>query len=242
MPKFNLDINGINEGAAEGREAWSGEIPPTGTYSGVLKICQVGTIGANSAENAGKPRLKIGVELRGTPDKKYDGYVAFGGVNLIESGIPFVNQFLMALTDGSDAEFEKIKKAFYSGFVTDERRVNVTGIGRWNVNSPEGELPIKISLKQQPPRFVPETKTTLPPTTQIQSFLVSDNPKRPGGSVTAPEAVVEEESPVDLDLDIEDDDVDSVDRTEEVENYTEEEPMPEIVSDENEIDALLATE
>lgn len=202
MPKFALDINGIKEGAAEGRKEWEGEIPPTGTYEGILKVVQIQRISdeAPIPANRGKPKLNIGVELRNTPEGKYDGYLTWNNLNLVESSIPYVNQFLMALTDGSDLQFEEIKKKFYAGFDTDERQQHVTGIGKWNINSPEGTIPILVSCKKR--GYVPKGSNETVFITDIKSFLVGGG----GGGVkvtnpAGPETsdVVEEEAQIALD-------------------------------------------
>src|ERR1700760_1719163 len=93
MPKFNLDLNLEEAGVAEGYEAWGGPLPPTGSYNGKLKIVQLGKA-SEKAKNPGAHMLKVGVELVNTPDKKYDGFVAFRNIVLIESTRPFVHQFL----------------------------------------------------------------------------------------------------------------------------------------------------
>jgi len=207
MAKFNLGINakaGLEAGAAEGREAWSGEIPPTGVYEGVLKVMSIGVIGEN-AKNAGKTKFAIGVELRNTPGGKYDGYISWGNLNMIESALPYINQFLLALTDGSDEQFTKIKKAFYETTPTvDERQKHVLKIGRWNVNSPKGELPITVALKQRPGYFNPETKQTGQATASIESYLVNENNSGPSSST--PDVPVEEEAEVELDAEDENED------------------------------------
>src|SRR5215475_3938680 len=147
MPKLDLSIDGTGQGVAQGREAWGGELPPTGSYEGILKIVSLGVIRQQSEQWAGKTKLQIGVELRNTPQGKYDGYLAWGTLNLIDPSIPFVNQFLMSLTDGSDEQYAAIEKAFYTtGATIDERKKHILKIGRWNINSPEGLLPIQISL------------------------------------------------------------------------------------------------
>ena len=196
MPKFDLGINGVNEGAAEGREAWGGELPPTGSYNGVLKVLSIDVITSAESENRGKNKLRVGVELRGTEGKKYDGYLTWGNLNLIDASIPFVNQFLLALTDGSDAEFEKIKKAFYETKPNvDERKKHITAIGRWNVNSPDGELPIKVSLSNRP--FYNERTNQTTNQVRIESYLVGAGTS-PSGSAGAPEEVVEDEAAVEV--------------------------------------------
>lgn len=159
MPKFNLTINGVNSEVAEGRDQWSGPLPPKGSYPAVLRLVKVKQIKGKSDN-----RLQIMVTLN-TKDE-YDGCPVFGGVNLTDQGIPYVNQFLKALSDGSDASFTKIKKAFYGGFVVDEKKENVLKIGTLKINSPEGELPIKISLGHSTWEGVtrPQISSFLPPT------------------------------------------------------------------------------
>lgn len=153
MPKFDLDINGIDEGFAEGFDVWSGPTPPAGAYRGKVKVAQIVVIdpdGTRKSKYAGQNRVKIGVELSGNTGElaKYNGFMAWGGFNLVESGKPFINQFLHALTDGTDEEFDKIKQSFYGGgLIVDDKKVNITDIGRWNVASPDGELPIGVRLK-----------------------------------------------------------------------------------------------
>lgn len=206
MAKFDLGLKaGLTSGAAESRELWSGELPPTGSYTGIVKILSMGVIGPN-AQNAGKPKMQIGVELRDTPGKKYDGYIAWGNLNLIESSIPYINQFLIALTDGTDAEFAKIKKAMYDdGPIVDERKKHVLKIGNWNIASPNGELPIKISLSNKP-YFNNATGATTQQV-RIESYLIG------GGSVGAGKAASDEPAVIadEPELDILDDEEDLLD-------------------------------
>ena len=216
MPKFPMGINGVGKGAAQGREAWSGELPPTGSYTGVLKTLTVDTI--QSGNNAGSTKLIAGVELRNTPGGKWDGFVAFGNLNIIDVSIPFVNQFLHALTDGSDAQTAAIEKAFYGeGPVVDERKKHIKKIGKWNINSPEGELVMKVSL-QKKPWFNEKSKTT-EDQVRIVSYLLTEGGNKVGTSsaTSGPEtAAAEEEETVevideDLDADesiLDDDDAD----------------------------------
>lgn len=224
MAKFNIGINGTEQGAAEGREAWAGEAPPTGSYSGVVKIISMDKIGPE-AQNAGGDKMKIGVELRAEKDqpdlKKFDGFIAWGNLSLIEASIPFINQFLLALTDGTDEAFEKIKAAFYNnGPTVDERKKHVLKIGAYNVNSPNGELPIKISITNRP---FTNTKTGVTrDSVQINSYLLG------GGSVVqnanAPQTGVEEESTVDLEPEEPEVEVD-------LETEADEEPEVEVSAD-----------
>lgn len=194
MPKFSLDINGVGAGAAEGRAGWSGELPPTGAYTGKLKVVSVGAISqaAKNPANRGKPKFNVGVELCDTPEGKYDGFMAWGSLNLIDSGIPYINQFLHALTDGSEKSITAVEKAFYNdGPIVDDRQQHVQKIGTLNVNSPNGELPIKVSIKKSS-YFNPETKQTTE-SSRIEACLPGGGTAVKSGAVTRPETIVEEE-------------------------------------------------
>lgn len=209
MPKFSMDINGVDVDAAEERHAWAGELPPNGSYEGILKIVSIGNISqtAKIAANRGKPKLNICVELKNTQDGKYDGFPAWTTLNLIESSLPFVNQFLRSLTDGSEAQFTEIKKAFYNdGPVVDETRKHITKIGRWKIESPEGKIPVKVSIQHKNGFFNPETKQTSDPSSRIDSFLVgTGGGPSGGGNSNSPitDAPVEDEID-DVDVDPED--------------------------------------
>lgn len=194
MPKFSLDINGVGAGAAEGRAGWSGELPPTGAYTGKLKIVSLGQISqaAKNPANRGKPKFNVGVELTGTPDGKYDGFMAWGSLNLIESGVPYVNQFLHALTDGSEKSITAIEKAFYeAGPIVDDRQQHILKIGNLKIDSPNGELPIKVSIKKSS-YFNPETKQTTE-SSRIEAFLPGGGTAVKASAASRPEAIVEEE-------------------------------------------------
>ena len=206
MPKFSLDINGQGQEAAEGRAGWSGELPPTGAYSGKLKIVSIGAISQQSKvpANRGKPKLSIGVELVDTPEGKYDGFVAWGNLNLIDSGIPWVNQFLHALTDGSEKSIAAIEKAFYNGgIVVDDSQKHVVKIGSLVIDSPNGEIPIKVSLEKSS-YYNPETKTTTE-SSKIKSYLMGGGVAVKPAGTTTPETPIEEEDD-DLDDLLEDED------------------------------------
>lgn len=143
MPKFNLNINGVDVEAAEGREEWKGPLPPKGSYPAKLRLVQVKQIKGKSDN-----RLSIMAVLdtKNDPDRaQYDGCPVWGGVNLTEQGIPYINQFLQAIST-DETDYLKVKRSFYAGFVTDEKKVNVLKIGTKRINSPEGELSIMISL------------------------------------------------------------------------------------------------
>lgn len=191
MPKFNLNINGVDVEAAEGFDEWKGPLPPKGSYPATLKSVKVKQI-KNKSDN----RLQILCVLntKGDPEREqYDGCPVWGGVNLTEQGIPYINQFLQSIsTDESD--YQKVKRAFYAGFVTDEKKENVLKIGTKKVNSPEGEMQIMISLGHN----VYEGKTSA----KVASFL----PPQSGEESADEDEDVAEEDDEDEELDVEDDD------------------------------------
>lgn len=195
-----------DKGIAEGRKQWEGETPPSGSYSGTLKTVMQQYITSEDAkeENKGKPKWLIGVELTDTEDGKYDGYMAWGNLNLIEGSEAFINQFLFALTDGSDKQFNAIKAAFDKGYNMDERKKHVLKIGRVNISSPKGETPIKVSLKKTP--WYSEKTKTSGESVKIVSWLAANDGGGPrnGSVTTAPEQAVEEEETVDVDAGEED--------------------------------------
>ena len=166
MPKFNIGVNTADTDPAEGMtfEPWSGPLPPKGSYTARLKVAKLVPI--TSAANKGAFRVFIVCEL--ITNDEYNGAPVFGNVNLIESGKSFVNQWLKALTDGSDAQYDKILKAFNGGQVhVDEKKEHIKAIGNVKVNSPNGELPVKISLGHN----TYNGKTTA----KVMSFLWDNN-------------------------------------------------------------------
>lgn len=206
MATFKTGIKTSDKGVAEGRKQWEGELPPSGSYSGKMTTVTIKYITSDDSPNKGKPKLLIGVELTDTPNGAYDGYVAWGNVNLIEGSEAYVNQWLLALTDGSDKQFAAIKAAFDKGFSVDERKKHVLKIGRWNVNSPKGELPIMVSLKNEP--YYNERTKTSGRSVKIASFLSAGEGVGPSGNNgSAPEQIVEDEEPDEdsVEVDAEDD-------------------------------------
>jgi hypothetical protein len=190
MPKFNLNINGVDVEAAEGREEWKGPLPAKGSYPAKLRLVQVKQI---KGKNDNRLSIMAVLNTKGDPERnQYDGCPCWGGVNLTEQGIPYINQFLQSIsTDESD--YQKVKKAFYAGFVTDEKKVNVTKIGTKKINSPEGELDIMITVGHNTYNGVTSAK--------IASFL-------PPGSVSGDDDdddVVEEDDDDDVETEEDDD-------------------------------------
>ena len=203
MAKFNFGIDGSDQDAAEGFPTWDGPIPPVGSYGGKLKVVKLMQIKQGS-QNAGKTRVMLMAEI--TDPGPYKGYPTFGGVNVIDSGLQFVNQWLRSLTDGSEEQFRAIKQAFYRdgkglrpGTDYDEDTAHVKRIGKWLINSPEGQIPVKVTLRH---RVNPNTGDTQ---AQIQTWLLGAGGM--GSSSTSTSEPVEEEAAV---IDLDEDDNESI--------------------------------
>ena len=199
MAKFSFGIDGSNEDAAEGFPTWEGPIPPVGSYSAKLKVAKLMQIKPGSA-NAGKTRVMLMAEI--TDEGPYKGYPAFGGVNVIDSGLQFVNQWLRSLTDGSEPQFAAIKKAFYRdgkglrpGTDYDEDTAHIKRVGKWLVNSPNGSIPVKVTLRH---RVNPNTGET---GAQVQTWLLGAGGT---GSLSTPDDEPVEEETAAINLDEED--------------------------------------
>ena len=196
MAKFNFGIDGSNEDAAEGFPTWDGPTPPVGSYGAKLKVAKLAQIKQGS-QNAGKTRIMLLAEI--TDPGPYKGYSAFGGVNVIDSGLQFVNQWLRSLTDGSEAQFTAIKKAFYRdgkglrpGTDYDEDTAHIKRIGKWLINSPDGQIPVKVTLQH---RVNPNTGDTQ---ANVKTWLLGAGGT--GSASTSTDEPVEEEAAV-IDLD-----------------------------------------
>lgn len=188
MPKLNIDIDLEGAGTAEGFEAYSGPLPRTGSYHGKLKICQM-AVTSERAKNPGAQMLKIGVELTDAEPKEAIGYVAFRNLVLIDSVATFINQFLRSLTDGSDQELAKMQKAFKREMVLADDKRNIIRIGSLKVNSPQGEIPVKVAVKQRTFTTIDgESRTTC----GIDAFLLSDGGRAKLSAVE--DEVVEEDT------------------------------------------------
>ena len=147
MPKINFGIaNAEDIAAAQGFENYKGELPPNDAYRGILKTVKVRKI--QSGEDKGKNGLMLVVILNDPKFPEYDGCPVFGNLNLTDQGAQYVNQFLEALTDGSDKAKTDIKRAFWkTGPIVDDAKEHILRIGKTQVNSPKGELSVLIGTK-----------------------------------------------------------------------------------------------
>jgi hypothetical protein len=149
MPKLNFgNASAADVEAASGVKVYKGELPRNGAYVGTLKRLTVGKIG--SGDDKGKNKLSILVEIDDPDYPEYKGAPAWGNLNLTDQGATYVNQFLEALTDGSEAAKKAIRTAFWkTGPIADDTKEHILRIGKVNVNSPNGSIKVLISTKQR---------------------------------------------------------------------------------------------
>lgn len=159
MAKMKWDINGKGKGAATGGgNNYDGPNLPKGSWTAKIKRMEVTKIQSAGA-NKGKPRIRILLEVTGmTGDKaKYNGHPIWDGLNIIESGVSFVNGFLHALTDGSERQNKAIESAFWDDDKgpdfkridgkSGEKETHIIKIGRVAINSPNGETLVQVTTK-----------------------------------------------------------------------------------------------
>ena len=166
MAKINFGIaNAEDVAAQQGYDVYSGELAPNGAYRIQLKVVKVTKI--SSGENKGKSRLQIVGVIDDPNYPEYAGCPAFDGLNITDQGVPYINAFLEALTDGTDAAKAAIKKAFWkTGPITDDAKENIKKIGKWNIGSPKGELHVLVGTQQK----TYQGNTTV----NIQQYLLID--------------------------------------------------------------------
>lgn len=155
--KLKWDVDGKGVAPAQGGLGYSGPDLVKGSYVCKVKRMTVGKIN-KQGENYGKPRITVLLEVCGPEDaSEYFGHPIWEGLNIIESGRPYVNAFLHALTDGSPAEKKAIEAAFWPPNGPNARKettkdgsrtdLHIKKIGKYNIGSPNGELLIQVVAK-----------------------------------------------------------------------------------------------
>ena len=191
MPKINFGIaDAADVAASQGFDVYQGELPPNGAYRAQVKVVKVGKIG--SGENKGKSRLQITAIIDDPDYEEFKGCPAFGNLNLTDQGVPYVNQFLESLTDGTDKAKAAIKTGFWkTGPIVDDAKEHIVRIGKTQVNSPKGELFVIVGTKQN----TYQGTTTV----RIQQWMLDENGA--GGKAEEPVEIVDapEEEEVDAD-------------------------------------------
>lgn len=194
MAKINFGIaDAADQEAASGYPVYKGELPENGAYEAILKVVKVTKIG--SGADKGKNRLQLVLILDDPEHPEYDGCPAFGGLNLTDQGVPYVNQFLESLTDGSDTAKAAAKRAFWkTGPIVDDAKEHIKKIGKINVNSPQGEIRVLIGTKLR----TYNGNTTV----NVQQYMIADGN---GSGTKDSEAEIVEAEDADV-VDVEDED------------------------------------
>lgn len=232
--KVKWDVDG------KGDEAWGGDfksydgpVPPKGNYVCRVKRMTVGAI--KSGDNKGKPRISVLLEVVGgagadgidDSDYKYLGAPIWDGLNIIKSQTGKVNNFLHALTDGSDSAKRAVETAFWppNGPKADKVKkegkpdvVHIVQIGKHAIGSPDGQLLVRVVTKmgrdlEKNPRA--EVSQYLP-------YQVKGNNGKP---------VADDDEDADVDEDVEDDDIEDDDDDLEIEYEDDEDEDIEDASD-----------
>ena len=103
---------------------YDGPPPPPGTYRGVVH--RMGLSEVQSGDNKGTDKWIVSVKIT---DGKYKGATVLTSFTMIKSNAWAFNQFLMAMTDGSEKQRQGIKNLYYKkGFkIEDEERYRKLG-------------------------------------------------------------------------------------------------------------------
>ncbi|HNJ38167.1 MAG TPA: hypothetical protein PKL27_09380 [Nitrosomonas sp.] len=101
------DVNKTQIGSGE-NSYYDGPPPKPGYYTGVIKSMKLGKIA--SGKNQGADRIELLIEIN---KGEYKGAGIFHNLNLTDQGKAYVNQFLHAVSNGTDADMVKIRRVFW---------------------------------------------------------------------------------------------------------------------------------
>lgn len=108
MVRMKPSFDGSEETTRPEGMFYDGPPPKPGRYTGVVEKLGLAKIG--SGDNKGQDRLALLVRITGG---EYDGAGVFHSLNMTKQGGYFVNQFLWAMTDGSQRQRDAIRKMFW---------------------------------------------------------------------------------------------------------------------------------
>lgn len=101
------DVNKTQIGSGE-NSYYDGPPPKPGYYTGVIKSMKLGKIA--SGKNQGADRIELLIEIN---KGDFKGAGIFHNLNLTDQGKAYVNQFLHAVSNGTDADMVKIRRVFW---------------------------------------------------------------------------------------------------------------------------------
>ncbi|AGT14081.1 hypothetical protein SEA_WEISS13_71 [Mycobacterium phage Weiss13] len=131
MPKVMKPPTDYDDSATNtGGDWYDGPPPKPGLYKGVVKKMLLSKV--TQGEKKGEQRIMVICEIS---EGKFKGAGVSKWLQLTQQGSPWVNQFLHALTDGSEAQKAAIRKAFKEiGFAVDDadakKRYPIVRIGK----------------------------------------------------------------------------------------------------------------
>lgn len=176
MPRIKPSFDGYSQTEIPGSGGgfYDGPPPPPDTYRGVVKRLALNKI--KSGPNEGADRIALVLEIAEGP---YQGAGIITSFNLTQQGAPFLNQFLYALTDGTQEQKDGIRQAFWRvGY--DVANEADTKLGRPITKIGSKTNPIGMSC-----HFVTKMGANLDgePRAEIARFVVSLPPsERTGGN------------------------------------------------------------
>jgi hypothetical protein len=135
------------DGKGTGGDGFDTRVPPPNTYKGKVKRMGLAKIG--SGDNVGKDRIALVLTIT---EGEYKGAGVLHSLNLLEDSSWSVNQFLHALTDGSERQKNAIEKLFWDqGYDVEPEPMGklgqqFIGIGNGNKFKPIGK-PVAFIVK-----------------------------------------------------------------------------------------------
>lgn len=146
----SFGIQGAENADAGSFSAYDGPLPPPKKpYRAMLKRLE---LVRNSNKN---PMLRVLCELdaadKNSEVAQYDGCPVWANQNVTDQGKGYVNQFLDALSNGTQEDIKRIRHAFWNGglVVDGDSLGHVLRIGKKAINSPKANIPIYFIAKHK---------------------------------------------------------------------------------------------
>jgi len=108
MVRMKPSFDGSNAAPPAGGGIYDGPPPTPGMYTGTVE--KMGLAKINSGQNKGEDRIALLIRIS---EGKFTGAGVFHSLNLIPQSAFFINQFLHAMTDGSQQQKAAILNMFY---------------------------------------------------------------------------------------------------------------------------------
>lgn len=207
---------------------YAGPTPPSDTYKGIVRFLKM----AAKPNKNGDPMLKGGVvinEPATSAKAKYNGYVVNFNLNISDQGVPFVNQFLDAISGGS----KQVRERFWDkGVQTAKSEADkdrpIVAIGGLKVPDKGG---FTVTMNTRPNNYTSQGKNI--EALQVGAFLL--NVSTSSSQQESAEEFDEDDATEDFDVDEDTDDTDDeVEADDEVEVEDDADAEDEADSDDEE--------